>query len=185
MLLYWLFRIFIVNFLTIYILHYLCSIFLAGHWKILGRGGAVKTRKHPCYCCAVTTEELAKPSHTIDECNWCRDYILKNKISPEMVSSGEWVCFHRPIITDELKSSLYEQLKESQIIWKDGVNIELDVVRQNSQLNAPHDFEHPTLPERNDSSMICLIWKERRIQSRLHFLFLSFMIYNSEINSKQ
>ena len=143
------------NCLTISILHYLCSIFLAGHWKILGRGGAVKTRKHPCYCCAVTTEELAKPSHNIDECNWCRDYILKNKISPEMVTSGEWVCFHRPIITDELKSSLYEQLKESQIIWKDGVNIELDVVRQNSQLNAPHDFERPTLPERNDSSMIC------------------------------
>ena len=50
------------------------------------------------------------------------------------------------------------------------VNVELDEVRQNLQLYSPHDFEHPTYLECNDSSMICFDFEGAPVAVKASFL---------------
>jgi len=152
-----------------------------GHWKILGVGGAVKVRKAPCHCCSISTDNLSRASHCIDDCAWCKDYICKGWIKEEDVANKNWVCYHHPIITEELKIKLSTDLKELEAEWKAGMDIELTNVQKNSKLRSPINFMYPTPGEFQDSTNICYDLNKDHISSQEKASFTMDLIADLQV----
>ncbi len=79
---------------------------LSATWKMTGRGGGAKTCHHPCHCCGITSNNLHRPAATRCE-RWC------------LGKPNNWLCFHRPIVTDEILKEMEDEVKELEVALKD------------------------------------------------------------------
>jgi hypothetical protein len=64
------------------------------HWAGLGSGGAAKVHKKPCPCCAIISDNLAKPNAELCQC-FCQQWKADGKLN----GWPNWQCFHKPLIT--------------------------------------------------------------------------------------
>lgn len=68
---------------------------MSATWKLCGRGGATKKKKHPCHICAVHDEELE--IHNLYQCTkWCREF---NR-------GSEFRCYHKDFLHEEALNNL-------------------------------------------------------------------------------
>jgi hypothetical protein len=79
---------------------------LSATWKMTGRGGGAKTCQHPCHCCGITSNNLHRPAATRCE-RWC------------LGKPNNWLCFHRPIVTDEILKEMEDEVKELEVALQD------------------------------------------------------------------
>jgi hypothetical protein len=63
------------------------------HWAGLGSGGAAKRVKKPCPCCAIESDDLAKPNHEL-----CQRFCQQWKADGKLDAWPNWQCFHKPLI---------------------------------------------------------------------------------------
>jgi hypothetical protein len=64
------------------------------HWAGLGSGGAAKVHKKPCPCCAIESDDLAKPNAELCQ-RFCQQWQADGKLN----DWPNWQCFHKPLIT--------------------------------------------------------------------------------------
>jgi len=147
-------------------------------WKGLKRGGAAKVHTNPCHCCAVRSENLARPN-AIKCSRWCTPFLLEDVVdtaatrdedaeeTAEEVAAtkDELLCFHHDLVDEcrlrevgeqieSLEEALAAQLSEIDNKTKINRDSNVSVLEHSGEAKNPRSihFEPETTSERQQYS---------------------------------